>query len=165
MDFSEIKLNGFIIKKVTSKLDLESLLELIRKAGNKNNFAQVFDPKSIINEMHLVGAYTSALFAFENGVNKTDSIAMEMLLFAAMTDQIGRAISISGAKTASDILIFSNNALVFNKIRPFLSEESNFKPDARHIKKAARALGIKTSKKNIDILILERIALSRLGPD
>jgi tRNA threonylcarbamoyladenosine modification (KEOPS) complex Cgi121 subunit len=164
MDFLDIKTNDLIIKSASSKLNLDDLLFHIRKA-NDNGFVQIFDPDHVINRTHLIGAYVNSLASFNEGTNKTDGAAMEMLLFAAMTDQIDRAISIVGAKTTSDFVVFSNSTLAFNKIKPFLSVHSDFKADPSHVKKVAKALGVKTDGNDIDSFILERIALSRLGSD
>jgi tRNA threonylcarbamoyladenosine modification (KEOPS) complex Cgi121 subunit len=163
MDF-DIDQKELIIKRSYSKLPIEELLDIIKKSSGKTGFVQIFDPLSIINRTQLIGSYINALITFKNGTNKTSSAGMEMLLFAAMTDQIGRAISVAGAKTSSDFVIFSDKASIFNKIKPFLSSETEFKPDAAHMKRAAKALGMNIDGRNADEVILERLTMSRLGP-
>jgi tRNA threonylcarbamoyladenosine modification (KEOPS) complex Cgi121 subunit len=165
MELAELRLNGLIIKRASSKLDMDELLSVIGSINSNRGFIQVFDPKSTINKTHLIGAYVNSVLAFADKANKTKSIAMEMLLFAAMTDQIDKAVSIIGAKKESDIIVFSNNKSSFGRLANHLIKQSEFRPDATHIRSCARLFGIKSTYDNIDSLVLQRIALSRMELD
>jgi len=163
MDLSKFKPDSFIIKTARAKGSIAELLAAIKKGNRNSSFAQVFDPESTVDRTHLIGAYANALLAFNDKTNKTDSMAMEMLLFAAMTDQIERAISVVGAKDASGLVLFCSDRAAFGRVKVLVTNVSEFKPSASHIKSAALQLGLMPKKgENVDALILEGIAVSRL---
>ena len=97
-------------------MKLDNLFAAVKKINHENIVMQLFDPNWVVNNTHVVGAYVNALLAFDNETNKTNSIAMEMLLFAAFTDQIGKALEIAGAKSASDFILFTNSKEALHKI-------------------------------------------------
>ncbi len=168
MDLSAIKVKELIIKRASAGIGIEELIDAVKKANNGKDVVQVFDPDSIVNRVHVVGAYANALLAFDNKTNKSDSIAMEMLLFAAMTNQIGKAVSAIGAKTSSDFILFSNNKNGFSKITDLLDKAVDFKPSISHIKNVARIYGLDfdgRSNKEFDAMVLEKITMSRLNSD
>jgi tRNA threonylcarbamoyladenosine modification (KEOPS) complex Cgi121 subunit len=165
MDGAHLEFGRLVIKKTSSDLNLEALLKIIRSTNESKKIVQIFDPNSIINKIHILGAYANATVAFEDGTNKTNSLSMEMLLFSAMTFQIERAIDIAGAKSNSDFIIFSNDAKSFDKIRTHLNKQYDFSPDKSHIKKVSEKFGIDYSNKTLDESILQKIALSRLNSD
>jgi len=91
-----------------------------------------------------------------------------MLLFAAMTDQIANAIEVSGAKDNSNFIIFSNTMQNLNKAKKFVKIGTDFNASKDEIQKASRILGIgfkKNDRRAINLKILEKMALSRLGSD
>lgn len=164
MDISDIKRETLVIKNASSKMGFEDLLTVIKKTNNDKVIVQLFDPKSILNETHVMGAYANALLVFENHTNKTKSLSMEMLLFAALTDQIEEAIDRAGAKSSSDFIFFSNKKDILPKIKDSVNFHSDFNPTPSEIKKTALSLGIKDGK-NANIAILQKMALSRLSSD
>jgi tRNA threonylcarbamoyladenosine modification (KEOPS) complex Cgi121 subunit len=166
MGIPELEFKDFIAKRASSKQDMNSLLDSVKKVNKNDTVVQIFNSKRIASRTHLIGAYANALIAFKNQTNKTKSTAMEMLLFAAMTDQIGDAIEIVGAKNPSDFVIFANKKDVLNKLNKQILLGSDFKPSAAALKNAAKAAGIKVEKKKvteIEALILQKMAISRLG--
>lgn len=163
MDVSKLNSKSFVMKRASSRLGLDELLSEIGKIKSSKICMQLFDPDYIVNKTHIVGSYSNALLAFECGTNKADSIAMEMLLFAALTDQIKSAVSKAGAKSSNDFIIFSNEARSFRTIKKYLSNVRGFEPSIDHVKKTARLLGVELGRnKTVDESILERLALSRL---
>lgn len=164
MDLSKLKPKTLIIKTARAKNGIAQLLLTIKKTNSNSSFVQIFDPGSIVDRTHLIGAYANALFAFDDKTNKTEGMAMEMLLFAAMTDQIGAALLRVGAKDDnSKIVVFCNNRAAYQKAKKYMEDISEFRPSPAHIKKTAARLKIKPRKgENVDALILERIATSRL---
>ena len=139
----------------------EELLKRISSINRaKGAVVQGFDYGSVVDRMHLVGAYLNALSAFKNHTNKTESLPMEMLLFAAMTDQITAAIDRVGIKKGK-LVIFASRKGDFDKIRPLLKDVRDFRPTRQHMTEAARKFGI-TNTDNADMLLLQKMAVSRL---
>jgi tRNA threonylcarbamoyladenosine modification (KEOPS) complex Cgi121 subunit len=156
------KLSGLVIKSGSSKIKLEELLELLKKLNYGTHVVQLLDSRAIVNRNHVLGAYVNALAAFKNKTNKTKSIAMEMLLFTAFTDQINKAIEIVGAKTNSDLVLFTNSKDALGKLIGF-NISGEFNPSEKNSMIVAKHLGIDIkNKKKIDESILEKMALSRL---
>lgn len=150
------------IKVVSTKLSLNDLLskhsKLVLKGGE---LVQLFNPESVINGLHLKGAYLNALTAFKNKTNRSDSLGMEMLLFASMTNQIGDAIRICGAKSNKRLVIFASSDSAYSKISKLLTGSREFRPSDKHIKSCAKAFGLDAGR-NLDSLILQKMAVSRL---
>ncbi|MDE1870814.1 MAG: hypothetical protein KGI06_01070 [Candidatus Micrarchaeota archaeon] len=166
MELKALKLDSLIMKRASSISKLDEFLPVIKKLNGNKKFVQIFDTGSIINKAHLAGAYANAFLAFKSKTNKSGSMAIEMLLFAGMTDQIDRAIELCGAKSSSDFIIFSNSIVLYSRIVPALKSIHEFKPGQDHLKKTIKKYKIEfTGKKNLDTAILERIAISRLSSD
>jgi tRNA threonylcarbamoyladenosine modification (KEOPS) complex Cgi121 subunit len=164
MDIPALEFKDFVIKRAASRKEIGELVRLIGKLNGKNAVIQIFDSKRIANRVHLAGAYANALITFKNHTNRTRSVAMEMLLFAAMTDQIGDAIDMVGAKSSSDFVLFADKKAAFAKVKPVLKIKSEFEASPAHTKSVAAAFGIKGSKTElINAKILQKMALSRLN--
>jgi tRNA threonylcarbamoyladenosine modification (KEOPS) complex Cgi121 subunit len=160
---SKIKTGSFIVKEASSG-DIAVLLNYVDKANKtKGNVIQAFDYNSVISKMHLFAAYTNALLSFNSHSNKAKTLPMEMLLFAAMTDQIGVAIKKMGAKEGSKIVVFANNKRGFDLIKEALQNAKDFKPSAQHTRKALAGFGINAAK-DADKMLLQKMAMSRLKP-
>lgn len=160
---SKVDASGFIIKQASSKLSDDELFKRINIINKKKGVAiQVFDCESIAGKIHLMGAYLNALSAFRNHTNRTKSVSMEMLLFAAMTDQITAAIDAVGARKSSKLVVFSSSKKAFGMVSPLLKDIGEFNPTRQHASKALKKFGIKDAK-NTNRLLLQRMAISRLG--
>ena len=166
MELSKIRPETFVIKMARPNVGLAELLGKVRATNSNASFSQFFDSRSIMSRAHLVGAYANAVLAFDGRTNRTDSMAMEMLLFAAMTDQIGKALSIVGAKDRSSLIVFCSDRAAYDRVRGLVGGISDFRPMASHARGAALRLGLKTQRgMDSDALILEGMAVSRLGSD
>lgn len=164
MDIPALEFKDFVIKRASSGREIGELVRLVGRLNGKSTVIQIFDGKMVANRIHLAGAYANAIIAFKNHSNKTRSLGMEMLLFAAMTDQIEDAIDIVGAKSSSDFIVFSDKKAAFAKIRHFLKIKSDFEDSPAHTKSVAAAFGIKGSRlESINARILQKMALSRLS--
>ncbi|MDE1868527.1 MAG: hypothetical protein KGH60_00985 [Candidatus Micrarchaeota archaeon] len=151
-----------VIVRAESRYTLDDIFKAMSSSGRAGGGAiQIFDPGSVISRMHLEAAYLNSLVAFKNKANRTRSAGMEMLLFASMTNQIGEAIKICGAKSNKDFILFASNRTAFSRISKLLSKSSDFKPSKQHIKGVAERYGIKVSR-DIDSFMLQKIAVSRL---
>lgn len=153
--------SDFLIKEASTKLSIDQLLEEIKKVASRKVALQIFDPDSVINKVHLIGAYINATVAFKNHSNKANNLSLEMLLFAAMTNQINVAIEKVGAKSSSKILVFSNDKKSFRKISKFLTNVKDFNRKKAQSIAIAQKFGI--NQENIDALLLQSITLSRLA--
>ena len=159
---SKIKTESLVIKEARPKAGVAELLDQINKANRtKGNVVQAFDYDGIINKTQLLAAYINALMAFDSRSNKAKTPSMEMLLFAAMTDQIGTAIEAVGAKDGAKIIVFANGKKGLSSVEDQLKDVKDFNPDIHHTNTALRKFGIKAAK-DIDRLILQKMAMSRL---
>ncbi len=103
--------------------------------------------------MHLVASYLNAIASFRDGRNNSKSVSMEMLLYVSFTRQIGEAISIAGAKTNNDFIIFSNSKKAYSMISRYLVV-------SQEIKVERIALGSKNGPVNASMM--QDIAISGL---
>ncbi|MDE1833311.1 MAG: hypothetical protein KGH58_02740 [Candidatus Micrarchaeota archaeon] len=81
---------------------------------------QVFDSKSVVSRRQLMAAYENAKARFSGGANRTRSMANEMLLFIALTNQINDAIKRAGAKEGSPVVVFASTMSAYSKIARLL---------------------------------------------
>ncbi|MEM3827544.1 MAG: KEOPS complex subunit Cgi121 [Candidatus Micrarchaeaceae archaeon] len=152
-----------VIKRASATVSIGMLVEEARTKyrDGKKGFVQFFDVSAIISRMHMLGAYANALSAFKEKSNASSSVQMEMLLFAAMTRQIGDAVKIAGAKTNEDFLLFATSDKAYRTIADKIkkSEEPVFtrKEGIRN----AQRYGINPSK-DLDAAVLNAMALSGL---
>ncbi|MCE8429747.1 MAG: hypothetical protein J5U19_15350 [Candidatus Methanoperedens sp.] len=73
--------------------DLEGFLRKLKIFGKKNNVAiQVLDADKLAGEKHIRFAVEKALNSFRNETNIANDLAKEILLYAAGTRQINKAI-------------------------------------------------------------------------
>ena len=153
---------GKAIIKISARPDLgvDKLLGLA-KSRRDHGTVQLFNENGIINRIHLEGAYANAVLAFKEGTNRAREIPMEMMLYAAMTDQIGDALDICGAAEGSRIIVFADSIAAFNRLKVSLGSVKEWKPDKMHITEVSKRYGIKPGKGS-DEELLERMALSRL---
>ena len=153
----------FLIKVASSGLSLDELLfEINRVNKDKNSVVQVFDPRRVINQMHLAGAYMDTVESFKERTNISKTRGMEMLLFAAMTNQINEAIKIVGAKSSNDFVLFANNRATFNKAKRFLKSSKELARSRKAEREIATKFGIYT-REDLDKFILQKMAVSRLS--
>ncbi len=159
---SKIRSEDLIVKEASPKEGIAKLFDRMDQLNKtKGNTIQAFDYDGVINKTHLLAAYINALMAFGSHSNKAKSASMEMLLFAAMTDQIGTAIETVGAKENSKILMFANSEKGFDGMRDLLKEIKEFRPSAQHTAQALKKFGIKNTE-DADRLVLQKMAMSRL---
>lgn len=153
---------GSVAKVASSAYPFDKLLSHLQKIGTAKQTVQVFDPNAVINKTHLDGAFFNAIEAFKDGTNISNSLGMEMLLFAAMTSQIDDAIKIAGAKSGKEFVIFASSAAMFNRAKQYLKSSKDFKPSVLQQAKTAKRYGI-TQRADLDHFILQKITLSRLS--
>ncbi len=146
-----------VIVIASSRVPIQELHCRAQQRGK--SVVQLFDPKTIISREHILGAYMDAQLAFDERRNIAKSVAMEMLLFAAMTRQISDAIRVAGAKSSSDFVLFCSDQQAYTKISQLLERSSEFKPNGSHSAAAAKRLGLKTARTEA---VLQGMALSRL---
>jgi len=89
--------------------DVKGFLEAVQGAG-RGVCVQFFDARLIAGWEHLFFAALNALKAFERGMNVSNSLAMEILLFASAQRQIKRAVELLGVKpetSATAVLVMA----------------------------------------------------------
>lgn len=151
-----------VVKEATVKADINGLLKKAADVSKGADAVQIFDASAVVNRVHVIGAYLNALSAFKNRTNRSKGIAMEMLLFAALTDQIGVAIKRVGARPESRVVVFATGTHAFSKISPMLKNVREFSPDRNHGARALKALGIE-SVRDAKREVLSAMAVARLG--
>lgn len=97
--------------------DANKLLTLVReKTGDAE--VQFFDAKLIAGWEHLYFAVLNALKAFKNKLNISNSLAVEILLYASAQRQIKKAVELLGIKPSSSniaVLVLADTKLKANK--------------------------------------------------
>ena len=87
--------------------DINSFLKKILSLTDEYDIAiQVMDADWIYGKNHLISAINHAKRAFEQGKNSTNSLAMEILLYASGERQIQKAIKNIGVKKGRDSIAF-----------------------------------------------------------
>ncbi len=162
-------LKNTIIKQASSDIELNELLEITKKLNTGNNFIQLFDANAIINKEHILAAYLNTVNSFKEKQNRSKNIAIELLLFIAMSKQINEAISLVGIKNKSNFIVFSNNYEKYKKFKYYLKKENNFLPPISHIRISAKKYKLKIKPANkkelknlINIEMFQKIAISKI---
>jgi len=103
-----------MLKIVGAKGNIQSVDEFLKKLdgiSNENNITiQVFDAEVIYGRNHLISAVEHAMRAMDRKTNTTNSLAMEILLYASGERQLKIAIPKMGVKKGKE-----NIAFVFNQ--------------------------------------------------
>ncbi|MBN2599884.1 MAG: hypothetical protein JXA75_05020 [Candidatus Thermoplasmatota archaeon] len=87
--------------------DIDGFVQQLLAFSNKERLViQAFDAAMVYNTDHLVSATIHAKRAFEQGTNATNSLALEILLYAAGERQIQKAIRKIGVKKGKHPLVF-----------------------------------------------------------
>lgn len=87
--------------------NVESFVQQLLFFSKENQcVAQAFDARLIYGENHLISAAMHAKRAFQQGTNATNSLALEILLYAAGERQIQKAIKKMGVKQGQQQIVF-----------------------------------------------------------
>jgi len=137
--------------------------------GKYSIIIQAFNAEIIFGKKHIISAYRHANRAFETKTNSTNSLAMEILLYASGERQLKLAIPKTGVKKGKSciafILIGENitDKLIIEllKILKLKRDDKVLEGNINTLKKfGLKEIEIKTvSKDKYSSLILEKIAL------
>ena len=158
LDCAKADMQSIIKCKVVSK---EKLFERLSALQAKGYAVQLFDADAVIDQLHLNAAYENALRAFEDGTNISRSVAVEMLLFAAFTTQIGEAVKLAGFRDGSAVL-FSADGKGAKLLGKLVIPEGELGPGQNPAAIKRYGMG-KIGPEKIDLEILTKMAESRLG--
>jgi KEOPS complex subunit Cgi121 len=87
--------------------NIESFIKQLLSFSEKENLViQAFDATGIYGKDHLISATTHAKRAFKQGTNATNTLALEILLYAAGERQIQKAIKKIGVQKGKQKIIF-----------------------------------------------------------
>ena len=107
--------------------NIDDFLKKINNFCNKNSIIiQVFNAEIIFGRNHILSAYKHAKRAFEQKTNTTNSLAMEILLYASGERQLKLAIPKIGVKKGDRVSIYLPMILelpiarIFNGIERFV---------------------------------------------
>ncbi len=157
---ADLNASNSVIKAAASGASVEEVLGFVELENSKKRLFQVFGYDSVMGEAHLKAAYVNTLLAFDDKSNIAKERHIEMLLFAAMTRQIGDAIRVCGIKSTRGFVAFSDNA---ESMRRFgkIAKLARFAGTREHAMEAARRLGFRGRIPD-EHEILARMAQSRL---
>ncbi|MCL5430511.1 MAG: hypothetical protein M1504_03470 [Candidatus Marsarchaeota archaeon] len=158
---AKIGLDAAVIRIAKSDFDSATLVGKLNKINDMDCVIQIFSKDKVINKTHLIGAYVNAASAFANKSNISNGMAMEMMLFAAMTRQIKDAIDIIGAD-GKEFVIFANSEQSYKKAKGLVKDERDFTRSKDEERKIAKTFGISTNDHDLDGAILQRMAVSRI---
>jgi KEOPS complex subunit Cgi121 len=87
--------------------DIESFVQQLNEFSFQEQLViQAFDAKGIYGKDHVVSAVNHAKRAFQQGMNATNTLALEILLYAAGERQIQKAIKKMGIKKGKQGIVF-----------------------------------------------------------
>ncbi len=144
----------------------EKFLEKIKKTSNDNNIViQALDADKLAGEEHLRFAVKKAMNSFKKGKNIANDLAKEIMLYAAGTRQINRAMKLGVHNGENNIVLVAIGEVIdlsnFDEItsKPVLQYD-NSKNDAlveifNITKEELKARG----EDKIPELVIERVAL------
>ena len=116
-----------MIKLVGGKGNIQDidffLKEILSLADKYNIVIQVMDADWIYGKTHLISAINHAKRAFEQKKNSTNSLAMEILLYASGERQIQKAIKKIGVKKGNVRVAFIFMNLIRDNMSVKISEE------------------------------------------
>lgn len=153
--------SALLLREVSLNVGLDSFLAAMRRAYTRGEIVQAFNPSSIVNRNHVLGACLNALISFREHTNVSRSVGTELLLFAAMTKQIGDAIKIVGARDKNHVLLLASKR-GYVHMKRYIAGEKEFEVSRMHEIRAARLLGIRGFE-DIDLAVLNRMSAVRLG--
>jgi len=152
--------------------DLEDFLRKIRDFEREKNVKiQCFNSDMIYGKKHLISASEKAIRSFENKSNSTDSIQMEILLYASGEKQLKHAIPKMGIKKGNSnitiLIIYEKNKdikIIVKEIIDYLNLKRNddlLNGDIDVLKRFGfKKSEIETVSKNkYEDLILEKVAM------
>jgi len=162
-----------MIKIIGAKGEIQNIDKFLKQINNfskKNNLLiQAFNADLIYGKNHLLSAYEHANRSFENKTNTTNSLEMEILLYASGDRQIKIAIPKMGINTGKSNIAFVFIAEKISKkiIEDLLSitclsqDDKVLKGNLNTLKKFGISENeIKTiTKEKYEDLILEKIAM------
>ena len=99
----------------------ETLKELDKKTDNK--IYQLFDANKIAGPLHLYYAAANANYAMENGLNISNRLEIETLLYASTQTQIARAIQTIGVSNKTkDVAIVVISKTMYDQVAVLIAE-------------------------------------------
>jgi KEOPS complex subunit Cgi121 len=149
--------------------NVDDFLKKIKKFSEKNNIGiQTFNADLIFGKLHLISAYEHAKRAVSSKTNTTNSLEMEILLYASGERQLKNAIPKIGVKKGESKVAFLFLEKIDEKNLDNLFKELNLKIDDNVLDgdiNTLKKFGITVneintiSKDKFEDLILEKIAL------
>lgn len=149
--------------------DVDQFLKQIVNLSKEHKIViQALDANAVYGKDHLISALEHAKRAFERGRNSTNSLAMEILLYASGERQIQKSIQKLGVKKGRVNIAFVFDGKVSNEIVDNALETFNLSRDDKVLegdKDTLKIFGITQrelmtiSENNYGHLILEKVAM------
>lgn len=143
--------------------DTEKFLQRLKKIGKEKNMViQALDADKLAGEEHIRFAVEKAISSFEKGRNVSKDLAKEIILYAAGTRQINRAMRLGVHSGKNNIaLVVIGDELAFNDITPerVLQYDSSKNEALMDIFNITKEELVAAGEDKIPALVLERVAL------
>lgn len=160
-------------KIIGAKANISNIDEFLEEINSfckeKSLVIQAFNSEIIFGEKHLISAFEHAKRAFEHKTNTTNSLAMEILLYASGERQLKLAIPKMGVKKGQlGVVFILVGDKITDRIIDELFEKLSLKRDDKVLQgdiNTLKKFGLKesqiktVSKDKYGDLILEKIAL------
>lgn len=150
VQFEKIKVE---VTAAESSLSLDELLNETEKLKE----IQIFDASAIASPLHVQLAFLHAIKAFENKENIAESLKMEILLRAACTRQISKAIQLVGVKDPTNFIIGSMISMP-KVLRALNAKKKKWRVDTQNV---ARIFRVRPEA--LEDEIIEKMVLLELG--
>ena len=154
-----------ILEGVVSIDNVEGFLHKLNKIGKENNLTlQALDADKIAGEEHIRFAIEKAINSFKTGTNIANDLSKEIMLYAAGTRQINKAVKLGIHKGENNIVIVAVGKAQlsgFDEIRP--ADVLAYNASKRE--QLMKAFGITkeeleaVGEEKLPELVLERVAL------
>ncbi|HEY5538891.1 MAG TPA: KEOPS complex subunit Cgi121 [Thermoplasmata archaeon] len=139
-----------------------ALAELHTFARSKGGWAQILDAGRVVGADHVISAFEHAQRAIERGSQKTNSLEVELLLYASGEHQISRAIERVGARAGKPFVLVLGGGVhpeeVLGKFR-WTRDDGVVRPSLRKLRALGFARGeIESAGGHATDLVLELVA-------
>ncbi len=159
-------INKFMVNTIgvkTREKNTKELFEKLSKLSKANSILlQAFNPDSIVSPRHLAHAFELANHSFQTKRNLARNLETELLLRAAGTEKIDRAIEMVGVKDPSRIILFSDKKIDKKMLAELGEEDSSLLKLTDEKKKKIEKL-FEISKSELELYSLEELVLERIA--
>ncbi len=150
-----------VLLRINSELkDIKKILEILNNIL-PNAVFQVINPKYVVSSKQIEIALEKAKTARKLGINKSNSLNNELLLWICAEKHVSEAIKKAGAKQTNDFFLFYEGKTKVDTILKEIKAKKKkliFTPDLKAFKIDEKLL----KQYSLEDLVLEKMAISQL---